>query len=222
MAAIQLAKALGGRVMTTVGSEEKADFVRRLGADIVVNWRREELVAVMESHPVSVALDCVGGPDLGRCIEKMTPGGRWIVIATMGGAKTELDMNLFFRRGFKLIAARSAAGHRGEAKILSALEERCGPVSLPAPSRPVVYKVLPITKAEEAHALLQKRENLGKVVLAVCGLNEAKDAENTGGRKRLLPYKWEMLVWLWFAFFLHLVGPTDLQQPASAHQNRSQ
>ncbi len=168
MAAIQLAKALGGRVMTTVGSEEKADFVRRLGADIVVNWRREELVAVMESHPVSVALDCVGGPDLGRCIEKMTPGGRWIVIATMGGAKTELDMNLFFRRGFKLIGSTLRSRTPAvKAKILSALEERVWPCFASGAVKPVVYKVLPITKAEEAHALLQKRENLGKVVLAV-------------------------------------------------------
>ena len=168
MAAIQLVKALGGKVMTTVGSEEKAAFVRRLGADIVVNRKREELSAVMEKHPVAIALDCVGGPELGRCIEKMAPGGRWIVIATMGGAKTELDVNLFFRRGFKLIGStlRSRTSAM-KAKILSELEARVWPYFSSGVIKPIIYKVLPITQAEEAHAILQNRENLGKVVLTV-------------------------------------------------------
>ena len=168
MAAIQLVKALGGKVMTTVGSEEKVEFVRRLGADIIVNRKREELSAVMEKHPVAIALDCVGGPGLGRCIEKMAPGGRWIVIATMGGAKTELDMNLFFRRGFKLIGStlRSRTSAM-KANILSELEERVWPCFSSGAIKPVIYKVLPIAQAEEAHAILQNRENLGKVVLTV-------------------------------------------------------
>jgi len=166
MAAIQLVKALGGRVMTTVGSEEKAAFVRRLGADIIVNWKREELGAVMEKHPVDIALDCVGGPGLGRCIEKMAPDGRWVVIATMGGAKTELDINLFFRRGFKLIGStlRSRTSAM-KAKILSELEARVWPHFTSGTIKPVIYRVLPMTRAEEAHAILQNRENLGKVVL---------------------------------------------------------
>jgi len=168
MAAIQLVKAVGGKVMTTVGTEEKADFVRRLGADIIVNRKCEELSAVMERYPVNIALDCVGGPDLGRCIEKMASGGRWIVIATMGGAKTELDMNLFFRRGFKLIGStlRSRTSAM-KAEILSELEARVWPYFSSGAIKPVIYKVLPITQAEEAHAILQNRENLGKVILTV-------------------------------------------------------
>jgi len=168
MAAIQLVKALGGKVMTTVGSEEKAAFVRRLGADIVVNRKREALSAVMEKHPVNIVMDCVGGPDLGRCIEKMATGGRWIVIATMGGAKTELDVNLFFRRGFKLIGStlRSRTSAM-KAKILSELETKMWRSFSSGVIKPIIYKVLPITQAEEAHAILQNRENLGKVVLTV-------------------------------------------------------
>jgi NADPH2:quinone reductase len=64
MAAIQLAKALGGKVMTTVSTREKADFVSNLGADIVVNRMVDDLAAAMKEHPVDVALDCVGGPGL--------------------------------------------------------------------------------------------------------------------------------------------------------------
>lgn len=166
MAAIQLVKALGGTVMTTVSTEEKASFVRSLGADIVVNRTTSDLAAAMDEHPVDIALDCIGGPDLGRCVEKMAPGGRWIVIATMGGAKTELDMNLFFRRGLRLIGStlRSRTPEM-KAEILSGLERVLWSAFSAGRIKPIVHATLPMTRAEEAHAILQRRENLGKVVL---------------------------------------------------------
>jgi len=168
MAAIQLVKALGGKVMTTVSSEEKAEFVGGLGADIIVNTKRDDLCAVMEKHPVNIAMDCVGGPGLGQCIEKMAIGGRWIVIATLGGAKTELDVNLFFRRGFKLIGStlrnRPSAM---KARLLSDLEAQVWSKFSLGEIKTVIYKTLPMTQAEAAHAILQNRENLGKVVLTV-------------------------------------------------------
>lgn len=168
MAAIQLAKALGGRVMTTVSTEEKARFVRGLGADVVVRRTVDDLLALMDKHPVDVALDCIGGPQLGPCIARMAAGGRWVVIATLGGATAELDMNAFFRRGVKLIGStlRSRSTEM-KAEILAGLERRLWPSLASGAIRPVVYRTLPITQAEEAHAILRRRENLGKVVLTV-------------------------------------------------------
>lgn len=168
MAAIQLAKALGGRVMTTVSTEEKARFVRGLGADVVVRRTVDDLLALMDKHPVDVALDCIGGPQLGPCIARMAAGGRWVVIATLGGATAELDMNAFFRRGVKLIGStlRSRSTEM-KAEILAGLERTLWPSLASGAIRPVVYRTLPITQAEEAHAILRRRENLGKVVLTV-------------------------------------------------------
>jgi NADPH2:quinone reductase len=168
MAAIQLVKALGGKVMTTVSTHEKAEFVRGLGADIVINRTVDDLVAAMDEHPVDIALDCVSGPELGRCIEKMANGGRWIVIATLGGAMTEIDMNAFFRRGIKLIGStlRSRSPEL-KAKILADLERVLWPSFSSGAIKPVIHKTLPIHEAEEAHAVLLRRENLGKVVLTV-------------------------------------------------------
>ena len=168
MAAIQLVKALGGKVMTTVSTEEKAEFVRSLGADFVVNRTTDDLVAVMDEHPVDIALDCVSGPALGQCIEKMAVGGRWIVIATLGGARTELDVNRFFRRGIKLIGStlRSRTPEM-KAEIMAGLEARLWSKFASGAIKPVIYKTLPITQAEVAHAILQRRENIGKVVLTV-------------------------------------------------------
>ena len=168
MAAIQLVKTLGGKVMTTVGTEAKAEFVRKLGADIVVNRKTDDLVAVMDEHPVDIALDCISGPALGRCIEKMAIGGRWIVIATLGGPKTELDVNLFFRRGIRLIGStlRSRPPEM-KAEILAGLEELLWEAFSLGKIKPVIHETLPITQAEDAHAILQRRENIGKVVLTV-------------------------------------------------------
>jgi len=168
MAAIQLVKALGGTVMTTVGTEEKARFVRELGADIVVNRTTTDLAAAMEQHPVDIAMDCIAGPDLGRCVEKMAVGGRWIVIATLGGTQTELDARVFFRRGLRLIGStlRSRTPQM-KAEILAGLEHSLWEAFSDGSIKPVVYATLPIGKADEAHAILERRENLGKVVLTV-------------------------------------------------------
>ncbi len=168
MAAIQLAKFLGAKVVTSVGSPEKAEFVRRLGADVVINRKTEDLAAAMARHPVNVGLDCVGGPELGRCLETLAPGGRWIVIATLGGAKSEIDMNHFFKRGLRLIGStlRSRTSEM-KAKILAELETRLWPAFTAGKLKALVHQILPITKAEAAHAILQQQENLGKVVLSV-------------------------------------------------------
>jgi NADPH2:quinone reductase len=168
MAAIQLAKTLDATVMTTVGSAEKAEFVRKLGADIIVNRKTDDLVSIMEKHPVDIAMDCVAGSILGACLEKMARGGRWIVIATLGGAKTEIDMNIFFKRGIKLIAStlRSRSSEM-KAEILAGLEAKLWPAFSSGKIKPVIYKTLPITQAEAAHVILQRQENIGKVVLTV-------------------------------------------------------
>lgn len=170
MAAIQLVKTFGGKVMTTVSTEEKAAFVRGLGADIVVNRTTQDLAAVMEENPVDVAMDCISGPALGKCVEKMAIGGRWIVIATLGGAMTEINMGTFFRRGIKLIGStlRSRSSEM-KAAILGGMEKTLWPALASGKIKTVIHQTLPIVQAEEAHAILERRENIGKVVLTVKG-----------------------------------------------------
>ena len=168
MAAIQLVKALGGTVMTTVSTAEKAEFVRSLGADFVINRTSDDLCAAMEQHPVDIALDCIAGPHLGACLEKMANGGRWVVIATLGGEKTELDARTFFRKGLRLIGStlRSRTPEM-KAEILAGVQRTLWEAFSAGTIRSVIHATLPITRAEEAHAILQNRENLGKVVLTV-------------------------------------------------------
>ncbi len=168
MAAIQIARTFGAKVVTTVGSEEKAEFARELGADVVINRKKENIAEVLGIHPVDVAMDCVAGADLGSYLEKMAPGGRWVVIATLGGEMTEINMRNFFRRGVKLIGS-TLRSRTSEMKsgILTGLEREFWPALSSGKIKVLIYKTLPITRAEEAHAILERHENLGKVVLTV-------------------------------------------------------
>jgi len=168
MAAIQLAKTKGAKVVTTVGSEEKAAFARRLGADVVINHRREDVAAALARHPVDVAMDCVAGPNLGKCLAAMARGGRWIVIATMGGPISEINLNDFFKRGVKLIGStlRNRSSEM-KARILAGLEADLWPSFASGKIKVMIHKTLPIAEAEAAQAILKNQENLGKVVLRV-------------------------------------------------------
>ncbi len=168
MAAIQLAKRLGTKVVTTVGSAEKAQFVRDLGADVVINRREENIADVLATHPVDVAMDCVAGPNLGPCLKTMARGGRWIVIATLGGAYSDLDMLDFFKRGVKLIGStlRSRTSEL-KARILEELEETLWGAFASGEIKIRIHQVLPMIEAETAHALMQANENRGKIVLQI-------------------------------------------------------
>ena len=98
----------------------------------------------------------------------MAPGGRWIVIATLGGELCEINLRTFFRKGLKLIGStlRSRSSET-KAGILKSMEDLLWPAFAAGTVRPIVHRVLPIAEAEAAHAILQNRENLGKVVLTV-------------------------------------------------------
>jgi NADPH2:quinone reductase len=98
----------------------------------------------------------------------MARGGRWIVIATLGGAKAEIDLEVFFKKGLRLVGSTlRSRSHEVKAQILAGLEASLWSKFSSGGLSPVVYKTLPMAQAEEAHAILERQENLGKVVLAL-------------------------------------------------------
>lgn len=168
LAAIQLAKLMGAEVITTVGSSEKAAFVRKLSADHVLNYRTDDVLAVIEAHPPTVALDCVGGPLMGQALKKMAFGGRWIMIATMGGAQTSIDLETVWRKRIRLIGSTLRSRSPEEkAAILRALEEQLWPRFTARELILNIHAVFSIQQVEEAHAVLRRSENIGKVVLTL-------------------------------------------------------
>lgn len=170
---IRMAKAFGIRVITTVRSDEKAEAIRDLNADIVVNTKIENIVEVLkqqleEGHSVDVAIDCLGGEIMGKCLPYLTHGARWIMIASMAGAKTEIDLVNIFKRNVRIVGStlRSRAP-QVKAEILASLVRDVWPKVVTGEVKPTIYKTLPITEAEAAHDILYQGQNVGKVVLLV-------------------------------------------------------
>ena len=170
---IPMAKAFGIRVITSVLTDELISSISHLGADVVVNTSKEDIAEVLkrqldEGHPVDVAIDCLGGEMMGRCLPYLSHGARWIMIAALAGTKTEIDLKNIYVRNVRIIGStlRSRTPEM-KAKILSSLVSEVWQHVTSGKVRPTVYKVLPITEAEAGHDLLYKGKSVGKVVLTV-------------------------------------------------------
>ncbi|MBS1370678.1 MAG: NAD(P)H-quinone oxidoreductase [Lentisphaeria bacterium] len=168
LAAIQFAKWKGAEVITTIDSPEKAAFVRKLGADYVLDYRTEDVRPVIAAHPPTVALDCIGGRQMGECFRHMVFGGRWIMIATMAGAETVIDLETVWRKRIRLIGSTLRSRTPGEkTAILQALERELWPLFNAGRLVTNIHAVFPIQQAEQAHGVLRRSENIGKVVLTL-------------------------------------------------------
>ena len=168
LAVIQFAKYMGAEVITTVDSPEKAAFVKKLGADYVLDYRTEDVRKVIEAHPPTVALDCIGGKLMGDCFKHMVFGGRWIMIATMGGAETVINLETVWRKRIRLIGStlRSRTSEE-KSRIMHALHDELFPLFASGKLISNVHAVFPIREVEAAHGVLRRAENIGKVVLTL-------------------------------------------------------
>ena len=165
---IPMAKAFGVRVITTVLSDEIAQSIKHLNADVVVNTKKQDIAEVLKAeldagHPVDVAIDCLGGEIMGKCLHYLAHGARWIMIATLAGDFTQIDMRNIRIVGSTLRSRKPEV----KAQLLAKLVEDIWPKVSDGSVKPTIYKVLPITEAEEAHDILYRGENVGKVVLKV-------------------------------------------------------
>ncbi len=166
LAAIQFAKLRGAKVITTVGSPNKAEYVKKLGADLVLDSRKDDLRPVFDANPPDVALDCVGGAIQGEYLARMKFGGRWIMIATLAGGKTTIDLEQVWRKRVKLIGSTLRSRTPEEkAYILSCMQKELWPLFSRRELVTQLHGVFPIQEVEAAHAVLRRRENIGKVVL---------------------------------------------------------
>ncbi len=170
---IPMAKAFGVRVITTVLSDEIAESIKHLNADRVVVTTKEDISAVLKEeleagHSVDVAIDCLGGEIMGKCIHYLTHGARWIMIAALAGTKTEIDLKNIYVRNVRIIGSTLRSRTPAvKAQILAELVEKVWPKVSSGEVKPTIYAELPITEAEAAHDLLYKGKNVGKVVLKV-------------------------------------------------------
>ncbi len=170
---IPMAKAFGIRVITTVRSDSLAASIKHLNADLIVNTTKEDIAEVLKrelgaGRGVDVAIDCLGGEIMGKCIHYLTHGARWIMIAALAGERTEIDLRNIYMRNVRIIGSTlRSKPPKVKAEILASLVKDVFPKISSGEVKPTIHAVLPIEEAEKAHDILYQGKNVGKVVLTV-------------------------------------------------------
>ena len=171
--AIQLAARAGAQVFTTAGTAAKLAVCRELGASVGINYREEDFVeriaAETDGEGVDVVLDNMGAKYLARNVDALATGGRLVSIGMQGGTKAELDLGTLMRKRGSVHAttlrSRPATGHGGKAEIVAAVLHDVWPDVERGGIRPIVDRRLPMSRAAEAHAVVEASEHIGKVLL---------------------------------------------------------
>ena len=170
---IPMAKAFGAYVITSVLTDEIAEKIAPLQADRVIVSAREDTAQVIreeaeKGHPLDVAIDCLAGETIGQCFPYVNEGCRWVLISTLAGVTTTVPLRALLTKGIVLkgsmLRKRSV---QEKSDILAELVAHIWPKLADGSIRPTIYQTLPIAQAEAAHGILERGENIGKVVLKV-------------------------------------------------------
>ena len=170
--AIQLAKALGARVITTAGSAEKCEACRKLGADLAINYKTEDFVAATKTATgnkgADLILDMVGGDYIARNYEAASVEGRIVQIAFQGSYKATVDFRrLMLKRLHHTGSTLRSRSVADKGAIARAVEANALPLIASGKVKPVIYKTFPLADAAAAHALMETSSHIGKIVLTL-------------------------------------------------------
>jgi NADPH2:quinone reductase len=170
--AIQLAKALGAKVITTAGSDEKCAACRKLGADVAVNYKTEDFVAAVKAATADkgadVILDMVGGDYIARNYEAAAVEGRIVQIAFLGSPKAEVNfMRLMMKRLTHTGSTLRPRSIADKTAIARAVEKTVLPLIAAGTFKPVMFKTFPLAEAAAAHTLMESSAHIGKIVLTL-------------------------------------------------------
>lgn len=170
--AIQLAHHFGARVIATVGSDDKAKACRDLGADLVINYRKQDFAAEVlqatDKKGTDLILDMVGGDYINRNLSCLAMDGRLVMIAFLQGAKAEVNFAQVMMKRQTITGStlrpRSVAQ---KGAIAAALKAQVWPLLNAGKIRPVLFKTFPLAEAAAAHELMESSAHTGKIVLTI-------------------------------------------------------
>jgi putative PIG3 family NAD(P)H quinone oxidoreductase len=170
--AIQMARAFGARVFATAGSDEKCAACERLGAERAINYRTHDFAAVLMEltggHGIDVILDMVGAAYFSRNLDLLALEGRLLQIAMLHGAKAEINLIRLLRQRLTVTGSTLRARTVDEkGAIAEALERAVWPLLESGRIRPVIFATFSLTRAAEAHRLMESGSHIGKILLTV-------------------------------------------------------
>lgn len=170
---IPLAKAFGLKVTTTVRSQAKAQVIAHLPFDRLIDTSQEDIVEFIrkeadQGRPVDLVIDCLGSHEVGESMNHVAYDCRWLIIGTLAGETTEINLNTLLRKNIHLMGnTLRSKSIQLKGEILKQLVQNVWPKIESGEVLPTIFARFPITKAKQAQALLEKSEIAGKVVLMV-------------------------------------------------------
>ena len=176
--AIQMAKAYGAKVIATSRGQAKAKAATDLGADVSIDSKAEDFVAVaLKEGGADVVLDMLGGEIANKNLEALKPGGRCVMIAQLTGMKGEIDLMRIMRHRLTLTGSTLRPRSADEkARLAHAVETTVWPWIAASKLKPPIEATFPLERAADAHAHLEAGEHIGKVVLTVGDVSEGPAA----------------------------------------------
>ena len=170
--AIQLARAFGASVLTTVGNAEKAAACERLGARLAINYRDQDFVeavrAATDGRGVDLVLDMVGGDYIARNVKVLATEGRLVQIAFLEGSVVEFNFLPMMLKRLTITGStlrpRTVAQ---KAAIAEALREKVWPLLEAGTVKPLIHATFPLAEAARAHAMMEESRHIGKIVLVL-------------------------------------------------------
>ncbi len=173
--AIQIAKAAGAFVVTTAGTDEKCAACIQIGADIAINYQKQDFVAEVlqatKGSGADVILDMVGGDYVMRNIDCAAPEARLVQIATLKGAKVEIDMRKIMGKRLSLTGSTLRPQNLAtKSSIAMSVEQNIWPMIAANMFRPVIDRVFSLQDASAAHARMESGAHIGKIVLSLMKL----------------------------------------------------
>jgi tumor protein p53-inducible protein 3 len=171
-AAVQLAHSHGARVFATAGGAAKCEWVRALGADLVIDYKSQDFAAVIETqtagHGVDVILDFVGAAYAEQHAECLATGGRQIAIGVLGGARASINLGKLLQKRQSLVGVvMRSRSTQEKIQLTRAFVRSTLPLFADGRLQPLVDSVFSLSDVARAHQRMEANENLGKIVLKV-------------------------------------------------------
>ena len=164
--AIQIAHAFGSKVITTVGSEEKAKYCSELGAALCINYKKEDFEKVLENQGVDVILDMIAGTYFQKNLNILNEEGRLIHINAENGKDVALDIwQLMLKRISITGSTLRARNYDYKKRLAKEVFENVWPLIENGKFKPVIYKTFSYQNAVNAHQSMEEGSHIGKVIL---------------------------------------------------------
>jgi NADPH2:quinone reductase len=170
--AVQLCRALKRKIFVTAGSDEKCRACEAIGATKAINYRSEDfaerIMALTDNKGVDVIIDMVAGDYLQRDLKCLADDGRLVIIAFLGGIKTNINMTDILKRRLTITGSTlRPRSTKFKSSIATSLESRVWPLLESKVIEPLIFTSFPLKNAAEAHRLMESSQHIGKIVLDV-------------------------------------------------------